>query len=192
MGKLLANCKCGGSGLGPVAAYLSRPDNTVIAAVRDPIGGAKTLKYLPRGDSSLLIIVKIQNASESDAQEAVNLLESKHNITSIDAVIANAGISSPNAFGPLASASVKDVKEHANVNAIGSLVLFQSVLPLLQKSMRPGKFVTVSSPVGSIGGMDKYPYPVTPYGASKVMLNYFTRKIHFEHEDLIVFAVDPG
>ena len=89
------------------------------------------------------------------------------------------------------------MKEHIEVNALGALALFQATLPLLQNTRTArgsgmAKFVTVSSPIGSIGGMEQRPFPMSAYGASKAALNWMTRKMHFEHEGLIVFALDPG
>ena len=74
---------------------------------------------------------------------------------------------------------------------IGPLALFQVVLPLLQISTKLEQFVTVSSPIGSIGGMGPDPAPMAAYGASKAALNYLTRKIHFEYGCLISFPVSP-
>ena len=50
----------------------------------------------------------------------------------------------------------------------------------------------MGSAVGSIGGMEKRPAPMFAYGASKAMLNYLIRKIHFENESITAFAIDPG
>jgi len=79
--------------------------------------------------------------------------------------------------------------EHVAVNVSGPVLLFQAVLPLLRKG---SKFVTMSSSAGSIGGIELRNVPNAPYGASKAALNYITRKAHFEHEDLIIFPIDPG
>ena len=183
-----------GIGQGLVAAYLSRPNTTVIAGVRDPSHPtAKALSDLPKGASSSLITVKIDSASPTDAAAAIESLQNKYHIFSLDTVIANAGISATKAFGPVANMKVDDVKEHVNVNAIGPLLLFQATLPLLRKAVHGlGKFVFVSSPIGSIGAMEQRLYPMPAYGASKAMANYLTRKVHFEHEDLVAFAIDPG
>ncbi|KAK3168535.1 hypothetical protein OEA41_004983 [Lepraria neglecta] len=123
------------------------------------------------------------NAEGTDAATAVEVLQTKHNITSLDNVIAKAGISDWKAFGPMASVKIDDVKDHVDVNAIGSLLLFQATLPLLKKVTHgPGKFVTVSSPIESIGAMEQRRYPMAVYWASKAMVNSLTRKIHFERE----------
>ena len=36
------------------------------------------------------------------------------------------------------------------------------------------------------------PFPNASYGVSKVALNFVVRKIHFEHEGLVAFPMDPG
>ena len=76
-----------------------------------------------------------------------------------------------------------EAKEHVNVNSIGALVLFHAVLPLL---------LTISSPLCSIGGMETKPFSMGAYGISKATLNYLTRKIYFENDNLVAFALNPG
>ena len=83
------------------------------------------------------------------------------------------------------------VRAHVETNAYGPLLLFQAVQPLLEKAKQP-KFVALGSPIGSVGGMEMRPFPMTAYGVSKAMLHYIMRKIHFENEGLISFPVDPG
>ena len=162
----------------------------MIAAVRDPNSeSSKALSDLPKGQSSSLIVVKIDSSSTTDAAAAIKLLQEEHHITRIDVVVANAAIM--DTYQPPATIAIDELKLLLNVNAVGSLVLFQAVLPLLQRSQLR-KFVAVSSPLGSIGGMESRPHPMVGYGASKAALNYIVRKIHFANEDLVSFAVDPG
>ncbi len=139
-----------------MANYLARHNTIVVGGVRDPSSpAAKALDSLPKGQSSTLILVKIDSTSTTDAATAVQTLQSQHGITYLDNVIANAGISLPKGFGPIANVKITDGKEHIDVNAIGPLLLFQATLSLLEKAVHgPSKFVTVSSPIGSIGGME--------------------------------------
>ncbi|KUJ14229.1 NAD(P)-binding protein [Mollisia scopiformis] len=175
-----------GLGLGLLKAYLSRPNTTVIAAVRNPTS-ASSLNTLPKGEGSTLIIVKIDSASHTDALAAVKELTTVHNINTLDVVIANAGIS--NTLAPVAIVPLSEIEEHFNVNAIGPFLLFQACFPLLKKG---SKFIGMSSALATISGMEMRPFPMTAYGVSKAALNYFVRKIHFENEELISFALDPG
>ncbi|KAF8850588.1 NAD(P)-binding protein, partial [Acephala macrosclerotiorum] len=175
-----------GLGLGLVKTYISRPNNTVIAAVRG-LSTATDLNSLPKGEGSTLILIAIDSSSPTSAQNAIDTLKTTHSIFQLDVVIANAGIS--NSYSPLAKVPLSDVQEHMNVNGIGPLLLFQAVFPLLKKG---SKFVGVSSAISSIGGMEMRPFPCGAYGMSKAVLNYVVRKVHFENEELVSFALDPG
>jgi norsolorinic acid ketoreductase len=82
-----------GLGLGLAGYYLSQNNNIIIAGVRDPSDPrTKDLTCLPAGKGSSLIIVKIDSASETSAQVAVDELRTKHNIEVIDVAIENAAI----------------------------------------------------------------------------------------------------
>ncbi|KAJ9609819.1 hypothetical protein H2200_006148 [Cladophialophora chaetospira] len=185
-----------GLGLALVEVYLARPHTTVIAAVRDPSSANnKALHDLPKSSSSRLILVKIESSSPTDADEAVKTLQREHGITSLDVVIANAGIS--NNFPPVHEAQAKNMLEHYTVNVIGVVYLFRAVRPLLLEAVSKGKepkFVTMSSSAGSIGAQERAPIPNSAYGPSKAGLNWITMKIHLENKDLglCAFAMHPG
>jgi norsolorinic acid ketoreductase len=57
------------------------------------------------------------------------------------------------------------MQEHFLVNAIGPVLLFQAVLPLLSKARNP-KFVVMSSSAGTIADTEKRPFPNTAYKAA--------------------------
>ena len=151
---------------------------------------SKSLQDIPRSSSSSLIIVQIRNTSESDAANAVKELETAHGITSLDIVIANAGISK--IYPRVEDAATQDLLEHYHINVIGTIILFRAVLPLLAKSSRTPKFITISSAAGSIGGQEQAPVPNAVYGSSKAGLNWITKKIHLENENMIAFPIHPG
>lgn len=178
-----------GIGLGLVETYLARPSTVVVAGVRDPKHStAQKLSSIPKAASSKLIVVKIDNKSPTDPAHAIAEIK-EQGVTHLDLVIANAGIC--NDFAGLATCDLAVVQEHITVNGMGTLYLFQATLPLLQK--REGaKFVGIGSPMGSIGGMDMRPFPMTAYGTSKAILHWLVRKIHFEHPELVSLVVDPG
>ena len=182
---------CLGIGRSLVTSYLSQRGNTVIATVRDPTGpSSRSLAEIPKASGSTLIVVKIESTSHQDAKKAVQTLDSKYQISTIDVVIANAATENQ-IYGPLSAVDPAQVEAHISVNTIGPLLLFQAVLPLLQRSPEP-KFVLLGSPLGSIGGMENRPLPMGAYGVSKAAAHYLVRKIHFENEWLVAFAVDPG
>ncbi|KAK6371658.1 uncharacterized protein PV06_01321 [Exophiala oligosperma] len=184
-----------GIGKGLVAAYLSRPNNTVIAGVRDlQHPTSVSLQSLPKDPSSSLIVVKIDSLSETDALDAVAKLESKHDVDNLDVVVANAGISA--IWPAVAEAKPSDMIDHYRVNAVGITLLFQAVLPLLKKSSSnkniTPKFVTLGTIAGSIAAQETVPVPNAAYGPSKAAMNWITKKIHLEHPYLIAFPLSPG
>jgi len=179
-----------GLGLGLLEVYLSRPQSTVIAAVRDVNSDtSKALKSVPVGKGSKLILVKIDSASETDAKEAAEELKSHHGITHVDVIIANSGIG--NHWGAASQTPAKEMHDHFNVNVVGPLLLFQAFLPLLEASSNP-KYFVMSSSVGSISDMEHWPMPATAYGASKAAVNYVLRKIHFENPKIVSVSLHPG
>jgi len=180
-----------GIGRGLVEIYLSRPSSTVIAAVRDPSHPtSQSLSELPTGDKSRLIVVKIDAIERYDAFNVVKDLQATYNITHLDVVIANAGVS--NNYGPVVLFNRLKMQEMVDVNVFGPLSLCEATLELMKKAERP-RFVVCSSRMGCIGElMDKSPYPTGAYGATKAMVNFLVRKIHFENEELVAFPVYPG
>ena len=178
-------------GLGLATENLASLNTILIASVRDTESPtSKALANLPRGHGSHLIVVKIDFSVATDAKAAASALQSSHQISKLDTVIANAAVQNL-IFDPLETVNPAQLQEHISGNAIGTLVLYQAMLPLLRKSSQP-KFVLLGSPMGSIGGMEKRPWPMNAYGVSKAAAHYLVRKIHFENEQLTAFSVDPG
>lgn len=104
-------------------------------------------------------------------------------------MIVSAGIAKY--YGPATSTPLKEVREHYELNVVGPLTIFQATWPLLKEADKP-IFVVLSSAVGSIGDMEKFPLAATAYGASKAAVNYMVRKIHVENPWLIAFPLSPG
>ena len=128
--------------------------------------------------------MKIDSLSETDAQQAITQLKSEHNITSLDVVIANAGIAK--VFPLVQDARVKDFLEYYRTNVIGVVILFQAILPLLKNSTKTPKFVVMGSVAGSIGEAEKVQSLIRSR-ASKAALNFITKRIHAENADIIAF-----
>ncbi|TVY81853.1 Norsolorinic acid ketoreductase [Lachnellula suecica] len=179
-----------GIGRGLLSVYLSRPNTTGVAAVRDPISATSiSLSSLPLGPGSKLIVVKIDSSVTTDPLAAIDFLKSEHKVTSLDIVIANAGM--VEFYGDVTQTPIDGMKDHLNVNTVSVLALFQAVWPLLKEGKTP-KFITVSSTVGSIGEAEKWQLKACAYGASKAALNYLTKVIHIENPGLIAFPIHPG
>jgi hypothetical protein len=78
--------------------------------------------------------------------------------------------------------SLKLLSNQVNVN--GPLVLFQATYPLLKASTASPKFVPISSLAGSITDGTQMSVLALPYSTSKAALNFVTRKIHFEYDNM--------
>lgn len=178
-----------GLGLGFVSTYASRPNHTVIAAVRESSSASsKALSSLPTGSGSKIVTVKIDSKSETDAAAAAQAVEAA-GVNHVDVVIANAGISTD--YSCVDQVPLDVLREHVDVNAYGPLILYKAFYPLLIKSKAP-KFVALGSPLGSLTGMDQRPYPCAAYGPSKAILHWFVRKISFENPEITSLILDPG
>lgn len=182
-----------GIGQGFVSTLLLRPNTTVIAAVRD-VSKASSLESIPKGSGSKLILIKIDASSETDPFTAVTELKTKHNITSLDIVIANAGIG--HSGGPISSTTPSALHDHINVNTLGPILLFQATSPLLRASTSKNPiFLGISTAIASLGIQDALsflPQKFSPYGVSKAALNWTVRRIHIEEPWLTAYVTHPG
>jgi norsolorinic acid ketoreductase len=177
-------------GKGFTEHYLAKDVTTVIAAVRNVANAdTKALHELKRGNGSELIVVKIDSSSATDAKDAASALRTEHKITSIDVVIANAGIFEHPAL--VAEWDVEQVQRMVDINVYGLVHLFQAAQSLLKAAQRP-KLAYVSSRLGSIQLSAKEALWPGAYGMSKAAGNYVVAKIAAENEWLIAYCLDPG
>ncbi|KAF7972914.1 hypothetical protein HWV62_16560 [Athelia sp. TMB] len=173
-------------GLGIVTALAARPDTIVFAGARNP-GGATALAKLVQAYPGNVYTVQLTSGSRADNEAAVEEIQKVAG--RLDAVIANAGIS--NFIGPAVDTPEEKLREHYEVNVIGTHVLFSTTYALLSASPNP-KFIAISSAGGSIAQGTPMPRGMLAYGASKAALNYLVRKVHFEYPDLVAFPISPG
>ncbi|KAJ5704306.1 Short-chain dehydrogenase/reductase SDR [Penicillium malachiteum] len=154
-----------GIGRALVEKYLTRDYVTVVASVHNPASpDAVSLSTLPTGHSSRVIVVKIDAASDTDAKEAVASLVS-HRVSSLDIVIANAGVFSGAEFKTIADAKISEIQNNLNVNTVGPIRLFQATLPLLLKFSSP-RVILMSSLMDTISGIQDIPLKIASYGAN--------------------------
>ncbi|KAK0702248.1 hypothetical protein B0H67DRAFT_604556 [Lasiosphaeris hirsuta] len=178
-----------GIGKSIAAIYLQRPSHTVIAAVRDITSPSSVeLSNLPKAADSKLSFVKIDSASDTDADDAAYTVQQE--ITHLDILIANAGICVYNE--PAHTANLKSFRDQLEINLLGPIKLFKAFYNLLKAAKEP-KFIGITSLIGSTG-MIHYtgPYNLASYGTSKAALNHFVRRVHYENDWLIATAVHPG
>ncbi|KAF4992164.1 hypothetical protein FGRMN_7370 [Fusarium graminum] len=174
-----------GIGLGLARALLARPLTTIIATVRDDKAHS-TLKYgtasAPVGNGSSLSIIELDFSAAFPPEKIREAFDIDH----IDVLINNAAANFQSY--PVLEIPTTDLRSAFEINTIGPLTVTQGLWPLLQKSAKP-KVVNVSSSVGCI----TYHEVVTgAYGPSKAALNWLTRALHMQNEELIAFALHPG
>ncbi|BGP20173.1 hypothetical protein JCM10213_000742 [Rhodosporidiobolus nylandii] len=174
-----------GIGFGLVTALSKRSDVLIFATARDP-SKADALNALARAKGNV-VVVKLESASEEDAKAAYKVVEEKAG--KIDVLIANAGICECST--PAVAQTPAEYNRHFEVNALGPVVLFQALHPLLYKSGLP-KYLVISTSLGSLSMA--IPGPYAAYSMSKVAVNYFILKLHQEEEahKLVTFPVCPG
>lgn len=181
-----------GIGKGLVAAYLTVPNTTVVATVRDPSHPtAESLRSLSKAAGSSLIVIKLDVLSTESISSGIKSLELTHDVHGLDIVIANAGIAGMS--DPLALTPVSELQKFINVNAYGQLELFQAVVSLLRssKANNKGKFVLISSAGGSLTTMNTI-LPLAGYGASKALANFLFKWLALENDDVLIWAQHPG
>ena len=154
-----------------------------------------SLKGVTPASGSKLLVVSIENTSETDPFEAVENLKAQ-GIPSLDIVIANAAICPVSSFSRVEEIKTGNLRELMEVNTYGTLHLFKAVHPLLKAAADDGrkpKFVAISTQAASIGNLAaNTPYLLGAYGASKAAVNYLFRRAHFENEWLITLLLEPG
>lgn len=121
------------------------------------------------------------------ASEVANALVGQ-GITKIDVVIANLGTGTE--FRSALETTSESILGDFQTNALGPIMLFQQLFPLLSASKNP-KFILISSSLGSIGDMEGN-IPSLAYGISKAAANYFVKKVHCEHMNITSVAIHPG
>lgn len=173
----------------------------MIAAVRDPASSSSlSLKSVPAGENSKLIVVKIDSSSDTDASEAITQIR-EAGVNHLDVVIANAGIAE--GYARIEAIKLGEFRQFFEVNTLGPLKLYEAAYPLLRaaadkkgassSSGYAPKFIGVSSAAASILDAEQnVAYIISAYGASKAALNFLVRKAHAENEWLNAFLIDPG
>lgn len=182
-----------GIGRGLADIILSRPNNTLIALVRDPEDDtAKSLSSNEKGANGTKVLIFKYEASDHGAAETiVKSLQQNHGITYLDVVVANAGYMDWR--GPTATVTPEAIHKHLDVNTIAPILLFSTCLPLLKQSQKEPKFFAISSAIGSIEWIPKLHHAqVAAYGMSKAAMNWAFVKLNLENPEIDVEMLTPG
>ena len=189
---LITGCKSG-IGLGLLKKYASRPDTTVIAAIRDSTDSenAKAMvSATTTARGSTVIPVQYDASTSNAASDMLTYLQTAQpQIKHLDIVIANAGITGT--CGRANEITAESAREVFAVNALAPALLFKSTRDLLVEAPNP-KFFAISSSVGSITLASQEVLQLPEYGMSKAALNWYVATANKEEEKITVIAVHPG
>lgn len=180
------------------AKQVSADSNNIVFATTRSLANATALQDLHRSN---LHIIELDIGSSLEVFEK-SLAEplAKFAPNGVDIIIQNAGIAK-NSAKRVIDSSPEEYEEHYRVNVVGSLKVYQSLLPYWSKQANPEtpkKFIFINSVVGWVNNF--YPFRSSHYGASKAALNHLTRHICFDNKssgsdcikNSIVIAVHPG
>lgn len=158
-----------GLGLGIVRELLQRDaHNYIIATCRKPTTSIDLQNLLIEFPERLLILPLDISSAESHVS-AVEELKLR-NINSLDAIIANAGVSNPNhPDDPFFNCSTVDMLEVYKTNVVGTMLTLQFFSPFLWTGQSKIA-VLLSSRLGSLESSLKIP-GYTSYRTSKAALN---------------------
>ncbi|KAI4518099.1 NAD(P)-binding protein [Schizophyllum commune Loenen D] len=175
-----------GIGLAFVTLLAERPNTIVFAGARDP-ANASDLQALAAKHPDNVLLVELK---ASDVEGNARTIEQIRQKTGrLDVVIANAAISK--SMDSLVNVSPETMREHYDVNVVGTLVLFQAAYPLM-KASPTRKFIVMGAKGGSITNGPEYGILVGAYCCTKAAVHYMAKKLQFENEDFVIFPICPG
>lgn len=180
-----------GLGLGLIKTLLARPFTTVVASVRNAQGVASLkAESFTSGDNSILHIIELDFTTAIPPEKIRAVLEEAvdSSVEHVDVLINNAAYVPP--FSPAVETSAKDLRNAFETNTIAPLLVFQAFWPLLQKATSTPKVIMITSSVG--GNAIQETMPVGAYGPSKAALNWVTRALHLQHDNIVAVALHPG
>lgn len=165
---LITGCSRG-IGAGLVRTALAEPSTFVIATCRSPTSAVELQEIVKEFKEDRLLILPLDTTSADSYRAAVDSLQKK-GITSIDVLIANAGITNPDhPSNPILTCSEKTMMDVFQTNCVGTMLTLQNFTPHLQRGATK-LCVLLSSRLASIEqaeGVGGY----TAYRASKAAMN---------------------
>ncbi|KAL1660958.1 hypothetical protein GGF50DRAFT_118448 [Schizophyllum commune] len=175
-----------GIGLALVTHLASRPNTIVFAGARNP-NVASDLHALVAKHPNRVHVVELKAGDVEGNKRAVEEIRKKAG--QLDVVIANAATCKD--MQPLLGVSPELMREHYDVNVIGTLVLFQAAYPLM-KTSPTRKFIVIGAHGGAITTGPEYGVMLGPYAVTKAAVHYLAKKLQFENEDFVIFPILPG
>lgn len=129
-------------------------------------------------------MIEIDVALSESIRHSIQSLMVEHQIDSLDVVIANTAMTLSSI--KLSEIEARRILPLIDVIAYGQLDFFNVVLPLLRKAENKikARFMYMSSIDGGLSTMDNM-LPMSTYGASKALGNFFVKWLSLECQDII-------
>jgi NAD(P)-dependent dehydrogenase (short-subunit alcohol dehydrogenase family) len=183
-----------GRGLGlEFVKQLLPHSESLVATVRRP-EAAQELQELARKHPGKLKIVQLDVSDENSIEQAAHQIGNI--LSSLDLLINNAGIyigrpGTTAGSDKLGKLTMKGGVETFATNAIGPMILTQSLLPLLEASEHKARIVSLTSGLGSIANSAGPPFH---YSASKAALNMYMHglAVQVRKSGIISVVINPG
>ncbi|MEQ1472256.1 MAG: SDR family oxidoreductase [Candidatus Acidiferrum sp.] len=177
-----------------VARQIAKAGWTVLAAARNEELGRKAAAKLQAEGLDVHFIHVDLDAHETAATAADTI---RNQFGKLDLLINNAAVSSKGDGSP-SKVNIEAVETVMHTNYLGTVVVTQAMLPLLQTAGK-AQIINVSSELGSVSqhtdpGWKFVKVEALAYCASKAALNMFTVQLAYEFRDgsIAVNSVNPG
>jgi NAD(P)-dependent dehydrogenase (short-subunit alcohol dehydrogenase family) len=177
-----------------VARQIARAGWTVLVGARNEELGKQAAEKL-KGEGLDAHFVHVDLDAHETAAIAAEGIDGQFG--KLDVLINNAGIVGAG-DGPPSKVDIQALTKVMNTNYVGSVVVTQAMLPLLQKAGK-AQVINVSSGLGCISLQTDTSWPYAPvkvlgYCSSKAAMNMFTVQLAYEFRDgsIAVNSVNPG
>lgn len=176
-----------GIGLALTHIFLNQKD-LVIATCRHPESASALCDLQSTYPSKLKLFAMDVTDDKSISQVSQKI---STDISHIDVLINNAGISPAPFDASLETLRFQSVRDTFETNVIGPMCVTRTLLSLLKKSSSP-KVINITSGLASLANKSNGLFYA--YGISKTALNMATRTmaIEFSKNKIIIVAIDPG
>lgn len=181
----------GGRGIGQmIATGFVRNGANVYISSRDEQAINRTADELTKLGPGKCYGIAIDLAKHNSADELINTLKTKFNVTQLHVLINNSG----NSWGePLEQFSEKGWDRVMELNVKALFFLTKSALPLLQAAASNDSPARVIN-IGSVAGVRPQSVPTWSYDTSKAAVHHLTTKFAGElaSKSITVNAIAPG
>lgn len=171
-------------------AYLAQPNNFIIAAVRgDYRSFQDSIASMQKGYNTRWSFLEMAAAEILQTSNGGYFIRNFLGLSWIDVITVDEADSDVLNIGPSISTGIMRTMHHVMHDVVQCLALYQRMFPLLKKAPQP-KLVFISWL--SMSAIEQDHLYTSAYGVSKSAVHYLLKKMHFENDRLIAFAIELG